>query len=69
MVKGEAVWSFTVMFLTIWDTYHLYNDDKENGDNEEDHTKNSFFYNLDNHRIKTRNENRKNYYDFRNGIL
>ena len=29
MVKGEAVYSFTIMFLTIWDTYHLYNDDVE----------------------------------------
>ena len=39
--------------------------DKENGDNEEDNTKNSFFYNLDNHRIKTRNENR-NYANYGN---
>ena len=39
--------------------------DKENGDNEEDNTKNSFFYNLDNHRIKTRNENR-NYANYAN---
>ena len=29
MVKGEAVWSYTIMFLTIWDTYHLYHDDVE----------------------------------------
>ena len=39
--------------------------DKENGDNEEDNTKNSFFYNLDNHRIKTRNEN-TNYANYAN---
>ena len=29
-VEGEAAYSFTIMFLTIWNTYHLYDDEIDN---------------------------------------